>query len=62
MDERLATIEQQNKEIASIKDGLQKKTEEAETLQGRVEELTKKIEEGKHIIEDNNHGIYEQTV
>ncbi|EGF78297.1 hypothetical protein BATDEDRAFT_90789 [Batrachochytrium dendrobatidis JAM81] len=55
--ERGNTIESFQKEIASTKEMLSKKNEETSTLREKIEDLTKKIEEGKAIIVDNNHVI-----
>ncbi|TPX72922.1 hypothetical protein SpCBS45565_g00021 [Spizellomyces sp. 'palustris'] len=57
LDERAATVQGQQKELTDAKDTLSKVREELQVAQGRVEELTKQVQEGKAIIEDNNHVI-----
>ncbi|KAH9267164.1 hypothetical protein BASA83_010078 [Batrachochytrium salamandrivorans] len=45
------------KEVATAKETLSKKNEDSESLRLKIDELTKKLEEGKAIIVDNNHVI-----
>ena len=57
LDERAVLIEAQQKEISSLKESATKKSEEIESLRAKSDELLKKLDEGKAIIEDNNHVI-----
>lgn len=56
LDERSATQDSHFKEIATLKESLAKINSECDSQRQKNEELKKKLDESKAIIEDNNHG------
>jgi hypothetical protein len=57
LDERALSLEVQTKELETTKGTLKEKISEIEALVTANQELNQKVQEGKAIIEDNNHGI-----
>ncbi|KAJ3125039.1 Spindle assembly abnormal protein 6 [Nowakowskiella sp. JEL0407] len=57
LDERASAIDSYQKDIANFKEQLYKKQTDCDALNSKVEDLTKKLEESKKTIDDNNHVI-----
>lgn len=56
LDERAATVQSQQKEVSDLKESIRKAHDDLQASQSRIEDLSKQVQEGKAIIEDNNHG------
>ena len=58
LDERANNSENMQKDVFDLKDLVAKRDQELKEAAEKIEELNKKVEEGKAIVEDNNHGNY----
>ncbi len=58
LDERTASQEAGAKEIENLKEAILRKTEQVDSLSKKIEQLNTSLEEGKAIIQDNNHGRF----
>ena len=59
MEEKSESIGILQKEISDIKENVEKLVTENQNIKSKNEELDKKLEESKTIINDNNHGTYQ---
>ncbi len=59
MEEKSESIGILQKEISDIKENVEKLVTENQNILSKNEELDKKLEESKTIINDNNHGTYQ---
>ncbi|TPX58976.1 hypothetical protein PhCBS80983_g02810 [Powellomyces hirtus] len=57
LDEKIAGVQAQQKEASDLRETLATVRSDLQTANARVEQLTKELQEGKAIIEDNNHVI-----
>jgi hypothetical protein len=62
LDERAATLDTHVKEFSALKDSLAKANDENEAQRRNCDDLKKKLDECKAIIEDNNHGSLQLTL
>jgi len=59
LEEKSESIGILQKEISDIKENVEKLVTENQNILLKNEELDKKLEESKTIINDNNHGTYQ---
>ncbi|KAJ3022077.1 Spindle assembly abnormal protein 6 [Thoreauomyces humboldtii] len=57
LDEKVAGVQSQQKEASDLRDSLAAVRAELQTATSKIDSLTKEVQEGKAIIEDNNHVI-----